>query len=73
VLGVTPNRMVFNAELFEKSAHAYLLARGEGTGRHTHLVPWWVRLIAGRRLRRDQQNAARCHRAGNEAPELVAY
>jgi hypothetical protein len=73
LLGVTPSRMVFNAELFEKCAHAYLLARGDAPGRKTHLVPWWVRLIAGRRLRRDQAKAARCHAAGHEAPELVAY
>jgi hypothetical protein len=73
LLGVTPSRMIFNAELFEKCAHAYLLARGDAAARKTHLVPWWVRLIAGRRLRRDQANAARCHAAGREAPELVAY
>jgi hypothetical protein len=73
VIGVTPSRMIFNAELFEKSAHAYLLARGAPPGRKTHLVPWWVRLIAGRRLRRDQAEAARCHAQGREAPELTAY
>ena len=73
LLGVTPSRMIFNAELFEKCAHAYLLARGDAPGRKTYLVPWWVRLIAGRRLRRDQAQAARCHAAGQEAPELVAY
>jgi hypothetical protein len=73
LIGVTPSRMIFNAELFEKCAHAYLLARGGAPGRKTHLVPWWVRLIAGRRLRRDQANAARHHAAGREAPELVAY
>lgn len=73
IIGVTPSRMVFNAELFEKSAHAYLLARGEGAGRKIHRVPWWVCLIAGRRLRRDQANAARCHAAGRPSPELVAY
>lgn len=73
LLGVTPSRMIFNAELFEKCAHAYLLARGDAPGRKTHLVPWWVRLIAGRRLQRDQAKAARCHAAGQEAPELVAY
>jgi hypothetical protein len=73
VIGVTPSRMIFNAELFEKSSHAYLLARGDAPGRKTHLVPWWVRLIAGRRLRRDQANAARCHAQGREAPELTAY
>lgn len=73
VLGVTPNRMIFNAELFEKCAGAYLLARGEAPGRKLHSVPAWVRLIARRRLRRDQANAARCHGAGREAPELSAY
>jgi hypothetical protein len=73
LLGVTPSRMIFNAELFEKCAHAYLLARGSAPPRKTHLVPWWVCLIAGRRLRRDQAIAARCHAAGREAPELVAY
>jgi hypothetical protein len=73
LIGVTPSRMIFNAELFEKCAHAYLLARGDAPGRKTHLVPWWVCLIAGRRLRRDQANAARCHAAGRKAPELVAY
>lgn len=73
LLGVTPSRMIYNAELFEKSARAYLLARGDEPYRKTHLVPWWVRLIAGRRLRRDQALAARCHAAGREAPELVAY
>lgn len=73
VIGVTPSRMIFNAELFEKSAHAYLLARGDGAARKIHRVPWWVRLIAGRRLRRDQANAARCHAEGRPSPELIAY
>jgi hypothetical protein len=73
VIGVTASRMIFNAELFEKSARAYLLARGAAPVRQTHLVPWWVRLIAGRRLRRDQAYAARCHAQGREAPELTAY
>lgn len=73
VLGVTPSRMIFNVELFEKSAHAFLLARGDGPGRKTHRVPWWVCWIAGRRLRRDQARAARCHREGRPSPELIAY
>jgi hypothetical protein len=73
VLGVTPSRMIFNVELFEKSAQAYLLARGDEPGRKTHRVPWWVCWIAGRRLRRDQERAARCHREGRASPELIAY
>lgn len=73
ILGVTPNRMIFNAELFEKCAGAYLLARGEAPQRKVHLVPFWVRWVAKRRLARDQAHAARCHAAGREAPELTAY
>lgn len=70
-LGVTRNRMLFNAELFEKCAMAYVLARlGGGVVKK---VPWWVRLIAGRRLRQDQARAASSHAAGEQAAELGAY
>lgn len=70
-LGVTRNRMLFNAELFEKCAMAYVLAR-LGGGR-VRQVPWWVRLIAGRRLLKDQANAAASHAFGQQAAELGAY
>ena len=71
VLGVTLNRMVFNAELFEKCAKAYVLAQASGhaVGR----IPWWVRAVAGRRLRADERRAAADHVAGRETPELQAY
>ena len=70
-LGVTRNRMLFNAELFEKCAMAYVLAR-LGGGR-VRQVPWWVRMIAGRRLLKDQANAAASHAFGQPAAELGAY
>ncbi|MBB1520519.1 hypothetical protein [Aquipseudomonas guryensis] len=70
-IGVTRNRMLFNAELFEKCAMAYVLAR-LGGGR-VKKVPWWVRLIAGRRLLKDQANAATQHAAGQASAELGAY
>ncbi|MBB2495280.1 hypothetical protein [Aquipseudomonas ullengensis] len=70
-VGVTRNRMLFNAELFEKCAMAYVLAR-LGGGR-VKQVPWWVRLIAGRRLLKDQANAATQHAAGQASAELGAY
>ncbi|HSC82778.1 MAG TPA: hypothetical protein VLC30_04080 [Pseudomonas sp.] len=70
-IGVTRNRMLFNAELFEKCAMAYVLAR-LGGGR-VKQVPWWVRLIAGRRLLKDQANAAASHAFGQQAAELGAY
>lgn len=71
VLGVTRNRMLFNAELFEKCAMAYVLARLGG--RRVKRVPWWVRLIAGRRLQKDQASAAASHTSGQQAAELGAY
>ena len=70
-LGVTRNRMLFNAELFEKCAMAYVLARLGGD--RVKQVPWWVRLIAGRRLRQDQANAAASHALGQRSAELGAY
>ena len=71
VIGVTQNRMVFNAELFEKCAMAYTLARM--SGQKVSRVPWWVRLIAGNRLKSDMKKAAQRHMAGQEAEELKAY
>ena len=70
-MGVTQNRMVFNAELFEKCAMAYTLARTSGQPVKT--IPWWVRLIAGKRLKKDQHQAVVRHQAGLEAEELKAY
>ncbi|AJQ94012.1 class II aldolase/adducin family protein [Gynuella sunshinyii] len=71
VFGVTLNRMVFNAELFEKCAMAYTLARA--SGKPVGSVPWWVRLIAGRRMIADEKKAAISHQAGQLAEELRAY
>lgn len=71
VLGVTVNRMVFNAELFEKCAKAYVLAHS--TGARVGRIPWWVRTIAGRRLLADERRAAADHLAGRDTPELKAY
>lgn len=55
-IGMTAERLTFNAELFEKCAMAYVIARS--TGRRIRTVPAWVRYIAGGRLRRDQRSAA---------------
>ncbi len=71
VLGVTQNRMVFNAELFEKCAMAYTLARM--SGKKISKVPWWVRLIAGNRLKSDMKKATEKHLSGEDAEELTAY
>jgi len=68
-LGMTLERLVFNAELLEKCAQAYLLARA--TGLAVRRIPWLVRLVATGRLRRDQRRAAASYARG-EAPGRVA-
>ncbi len=55
-IGHTAERAVLNAELLEKCAKAYLLA--SLTGRPIGRIPWLVRHIAVRRLRKDQQRAS---------------
>ena len=56
VIGFSADRTVMNAELLETCAKAYLLATRAG-GR-VAMIPWWVRWIAGSRLRKDQHRAA---------------
>lgn len=68
-LGMTLERLVFNAELLEKCAQAFVLARA--TGLPVRQIPWLVRWIATGRLRRDQRRAARRIGRG-QMPERVA-
>ena len=70
-LGVTPERIVFNAELFEKCAEAFVIAYS--SGRKIHRIPWWVRAIAGRRMRKDQVRAAESLAAGRIPEGMNAY
>ena len=70
-LGVTPERIVFNAELFEKCAKAFVIARcSGGTVRR---IPWWVRVIAGGRLKKDQARATESLDAGRIPEGMNAY
>ena len=55
-LGMTLERLVFNADLLEKCAKAYVLAMA--TGLPVRKIPWVVRWIATGRLRREQKRAA---------------
>lgn len=54
-LGTTATRMALNTELFEKCAKACVLAAAAGGP--VKPLPWLVRTIANRRLRRDRQRA----------------
>lgn len=70
-LGMTLEHLVLNAELLEKCAQAYLLARA--TGLKVRRLPWLVRLIATRRLRRDQRRAAAAYARGETPTRVPTY
>jgi ribulose-5-phosphate 4-epimerase/fuculose-1-phosphate aldolase len=70
-LGATPERVVFNAELFEKCTQAFLIALS--SGRRIRRIPWLVRVIAGGRLKKDQARAAESLDAGQIPEGMNAY
>lgn len=70
-IGMTPQRLMLNAELFEKCAEAFVLATAAGA--RVTLLPWLVRRIAGGRLRKDQRRARECFAAGVFPPESRGY
>jgi hypothetical protein len=70
-LGSTPTRLALNAELFEKCAKAYVLAAA--TGGAVRPLPWPVRFIANRRLRRDARRAAERFAQGLLPEESKGY
>jgi len=70
-LGMTLERLVFNVELLEKCAKAFVLART--SGHRIRTLPWLVRWVATSRLRRDQRCAAEYHARGQVAPRTAGY
>lgn len=71
ILGHTVERVVFNAELVEKCAKAYLIARA--TGLTVNKVPLYVRIIANMRLHKDQKRSAASYAAGEIPAGFKAY
>ncbi|KTB57953.1 hypothetical protein AO067_12970 [Pseudomonas viridiflava ICMP 13104] len=71
IMGTTGARMALNAELFEKCAKAYTLARA--CGKPLTLLPWWVVLVANGRLMKDEKRAALCFADGQIPPETRGY
>jgi len=61
-LGMTCERVLCNTELYEKCAQAYVIAKASGN--RIRVIPGWVRLIANRRLLRDERRAAVSYRNG---------
>ncbi len=70
-IGMTMDRVIFNAELFEKCAQAFVIA--QSSGQRIRTVPGWVRFIAGGRLRRDQRRAAESFAQGRVPEGMNAY
>lgn len=70
-LGMTCDRVIFNAELYDKCARAYVIARESG-GR-IERIPLWVRLIANHRLLRNERDAAASYRNGCMPEGISAY
>jgi hypothetical protein len=71
VFGSTAQRLVLNAELLEKCAKAYVLARA--TGAPIHTLPWWVCHIANGRLKKDQRRASERFAQGLLPDEVNGY
>jgi ribulose-5-phosphate 4-epimerase/fuculose-1-phosphate aldolase len=71
VVGATPERAALNAELLEKCAKAYVLARA--TGSRIHRIPWLVRFVANRRLRKDERRAAAAFARGEMPARTSTY
>jgi ribulose-5-phosphate 4-epimerase/fuculose-1-phosphate aldolase len=71
LLGMTCDRAVFNAELIEKCAKAYVLACA--TGRPVGTIPLYVRVIAGRRLLKDERRSAESYARGEVPTGFTAY
>ncbi len=70
-IGMTADRVIFNAELFEKCAVAFVIARS--SGQRIRTVPGWVRWIAGGRLQKDQRRAAESFATGRIPQGMNAY
>jgi len=70
-LGMTCDRVLFNTELYEKCAQAYVIAKASGN--QIGLIPLWVRLIANHRLLRDERHAAECYCNGCIPESMNSY
>jgi ribulose-5-phosphate 4-epimerase/fuculose-1-phosphate aldolase len=70
-LGMTRDRLLFNVALYEKCAQAWVMAKASG-GRIGR-IPFWVRLIATRRLLKDEARALASYREGRIPEAATAY
>ena len=61
-LGMTRDRVLFNTELYEKCAQAYVMARACES--RISRIPLWVRMVAIRRLLKEEHIAAASYQSG---------
>jgi ribulose-5-phosphate 4-epimerase/fuculose-1-phosphate aldolase len=71
ILGHTAERAVFNAELVEKCAKAYLIACA--TGLAVKKVPLYVRILANLRLQKDRSQSKAAYASGRKPDGFKAY
>lgn len=69
--GMGLERLLLNIEILEKCAESYLLA--QCAAEPIRRIPRVVRFIAGRRLKRDQKDAAARHLRGERSVMKVGY
>ena len=70
-LGMTCERVLFNAELHEKCAQAYVIAKESGAD--VGCIPALVGYIANRRLLKNERDAAASYREGRLPEGISGY
>ena len=70
-LGTTCDRVLFNTELYEKCARAYVIAKASGA--KVTIIPSWVQMIAIRRLVKDERRAALSYGEGRVPEDRHSY
>lgn len=71
ITSVTREKAIYNCELIEKCAKAYLLAIA--TGGKVKQIPWFVRFIAKSRLLKDEKKAMEFYKRGERPTGFKAY
>lgn len=69
--GMGLERLMLNVEILEKSAQSFALAKA--TGGRVRRIPWLIKFIANKRLRKDRDDAAAHHLRGERSIMKAGY
>jgi ribulose-5-phosphate 4-epimerase/fuculose-1-phosphate aldolase len=69
--GMGLERLLLNIEILEKCSECFVLAQSATSG--VKRIPWLIKFIANRRLRRDQKDAAARHLRGERSVMKAGY